>query len=545
MFLFGINFMSQGLEQALGGNLRGILERTTSRSALAVITGAVVTALIQSSGATMVMVVGFIQAQLMQLAQGLFIMLGASVGTTVTAQIIAFDIDPWAPLILFVGMVLYLFIKKRAVKKVGAVVLGFGTLFMGIYLMGEAIERMELGGLVFAFLNNFRNPLLSLLFGFLFTFVLQSSSAAVGILQVMAGSALASTMTQPLELSSVVFMVMGMNVGAVAPAIISSLGGNRASRRAAYAELAVKLLSVAVFSAIILVFPRLLLLIESLSPTDLSRQIANLHLGFNVVTAVLLFPFIRPIAKVFTNLLPDDPDEQLLSKKLLYVSNDMTKGPAAIISLTKQEVLRFADICSDNFERAVSAFLEHNESLADQVYDVEVVIDYLDRELGAYILGLQTRSLSDSDAADVITLSGAVKDLERIGDHAENIAGYTRLMLQEKTVISDIAMQGLSQLGEMTVRNVRMAVEAFRTGSVELQQKVEVLEEEIDQLSAKLVNDHIERLKFVACDPRGGVVYTEIISDLERISDHCTNLAETVPGAVIPEKERGRVDKII
>jgi phosphate:Na+ symporter len=230
----------------------------------------------------------------------------------------------------------------------------------------------------------------------------------------------------------------------------------------------------------------------------------------------------------------------------MYVSDDIfRRGTPAILAQVQKEIIRFAWLCADNFKTSLKAFFERDEDLCRKVIEIEKNINYINHELNVYLVKVYSIELSTKESERVGAMFSVISDFERIGDHAENIAGYTRLMLQEKTVISDIAMQGLSQLGEMTVRNVRMAVEAFRTGSVELQQKVEVLEEEIDQLSAKLVNDHIERLKFVACDPRGGVVYTEIISDLERISDHCTNLAETVPGAVIPEKERGRVDKII
>ena len=373
LFLFGISYMGKGLEQAAGDNLRVWLEKLTTSPLKAVLVGALATAAIQSSGATMVMAVGFVNAEMMTLSQALYIMLGASIGTTITAQIIALDIDPWAPLILFIGIVLTQFIKNRTAKKAGAIVLGFGILFVGINLMGDAVKAMELGGLVGNFLHNVHNPVLSLLFGAVFTLVIQSSSAAVGILQVIVASSLGATM----GLEEVVYMIMGMNVGAVAPLVISSLSGNRLTKRAAAAQTAVKLLSAITFSILMLLIPAIVNLVKGLSPNDVSRQVANFHTIYNSVSAVLMFPLIKPVAKIAEKVMPDAPGDELFSRKLLYVTNDLSKSPAIMITQAHAEMMRFADVCRTNLHTALESFFERDEDKAELVIEREKTINFL------------------------------------------------------------------------------------------------------------------------------------------------------------------------
>ena len=419
LFLFGISYMGKGLEQAAGDNLRVWLEKLTTSPLKAVLVGALATAAIQSSGATMVMAVGFVNAEMMTLSQALYIMLGA--GTTITAQIIALDIDPWAPLILFIGIVLTQFIKNRTAKKAGAIVLGFGILFVGINLMGDAVKAMELGGLVGNFLHNVHNPVLSLLFGAVFTLVIQSSSAAVGILQVIVASSLGATM----GLEEVVYMIMGMNVGAVAPLVISSLSGNRVTKRAAAAQTAVKLLSAITFSILMLLIPAIVNFVKGLSPSDVSRQVANFHTIYNSVSAVLMFPLIKPVAKMAEKIMPDAPGDELFSRKLLYVTNDLSKSPAIMITQAHAEMMRFADVCRTNLHTALESFFERSEDKAELVIEREKTINYLNHEINSYLVSLYSKGLPENDVSRISTMLSVTSDLERIGDLAENIAEYT------------------------------------------------------------------------------------------------------------------------
>ena len=526
LFLFGISYMGKGLEQAAGDNLRVWLEKLTTSPLKAVLVGALATAAIQSSGATMVMAVGFVNAQMMTLSQALYIMLGASIGTTITAQIIALDIDPWAPLILFLGIVLTQFIKNRTAKKAGNIVLGFGILFVGINLMGDAVKAMELGGLVASFLHNVHNPVLSLLFGALFTLVIQSSSAAVGILQVIVASSLGATM----GLEEVVYMIMGMNVGAVAPLVLSALSGNRLSKRAAASQTAIKLLSAISFSILMLLIPAIVNLVKGLSPNDVSRQVANFHTIYNSVSAVLMFPLIKPVAKLAEKLMPDSAEDEFYSRKLLYCTNDVSKSPAIMITQAHKEIMRFADICRANLHTALESFFDRDEDKAEAVIEREKTINFLNHEINTYLVSLYGKGLHESDVSRVSTMLSVASDLERIGDLAENIAEYTQIAASNKAKFSPAALDDLGEMAEKVEYMVDLSMKCYDKEDRELLAEARAVEEQVDAMQEEKTENHIERLKAEICDPRGGVVYTDMVSDLERISDHATNIAEGILG---------------
>lgn len=526
LFLFGISYMGKGLEQAAGDNLRVWLEKLTTSPLKAVLVGALATAVIQSSGATMVMAVGFVNAQMMTLSQALYIMLGASIGTTITAQIIALDIDPWAPLILFLGIVLTQFIKNRTAKKAGNIVLGFGILFVGINLMGDAVKAMELGGMVAGFLHNVHNPVLSLLFGALFTLVIQSSSAAVGILQVIVASSLGASM----GLEEVVYMIMGMNVGAVAPLVLSALSGNRLSKRAAASQTAIKLLSAISFSILMLLFPAILSFVKNLSPSDVSRQVANFHTIYNSVSAVLMFPLIKPVAKLAEKLMPDSAEDEFYSRKLLYCTNDVSKSPAIMITQAHKEIMRFADICRANLHTALESFFDRDEDKAEAVIEREKTINFLNHEINTYLVSLYGKGLHESDVSRVSTMLSVASDLERIGDLAENIAEYTQIAASNKAKFSPAALDDLGEMAEKVEYMVDLSMKCYDKEDRELLAEARAVEEQVDAMQEEKTENHIERLKAEICDPRGGVVYTDMVSDLERISDHATNIAEGILG---------------
>ena len=526
LFLFGISYMGKGLEQAAGDNLRVWLEKLTTSPLKAVLVGALATAAIQSSGATMVMAVGFVNAQMMTLSQALYVMLGASIGTTITAQIIALDIDPWAPLILFIGILLTQFIKNRMAKKAGAIVLGFGILFVGINLMGDAVKAMELGGLVGSFLHNVHNPILAVLFGCLFTLVIQSSSAAVGILQVLVASSLGSS----LNLEEVVFMIMGMNIGAVAPLVISSLSGNRLSKRAAASQTAIKILSAVLFSILMLIFPAIVTFVKNLSPNDVSRQVANFHTIYNTVCAVLMFPLIKPVANMAEKLMPDSAEDEFYSRKLLYCTTDVSKSPAIMITQAHKEIMRFADICRGNLHTALESFFEHNEDKAEAVIEREKTINFLNHEINSYLVSLYGKGLHESDVSRVSTMLSVASDLERIGDLAENIAEYTQIASSNRAKFSDAGLRDLSEMAEKVEYMVDLSMKAYDKEDRQLLEEARAVEESVDAMQEEKTENHIERLKQNICDPRGGVIYTDMVSDLERISDHAMNIAEGMLG---------------
>ncbi len=531
LFLFGINFMSQSLYEALGDNLRDILEKLTSSPGKALILGIVVTALMQSSGAVMVMVTGFVAAQIMTLSRGIFVMLGAAIGTTITAQIIAFDIASWAPAILFVGLVLYQFVKNRKCKKIGAVVLGFGMLFMGIYLMGEAVDKMSLNVLMQTFLHKFNNPLLEALFGFVLTFVIQSSSASVGILQVlMTGSS-----SSDFQLASVVYMIIGMNIGAVAPVVIASLSGNRSGKRSALSAVMTKILGAIIFTIIMLIFPKSVGLIAKIS-ADPARQIANFHLIFNIVGTVILIPFVSFIAKLIMKLVPDKAEDSLYSKSLLYIGKGQDKASSVMIAQSRQEIFRFSDLVKDNYHNAMQAFFTQDVDLAELVQEREETIDFLNKEIYQYLLNLSGKFLPENDYSIIGRMFNVLTDLERIGDHADNIAEYTIAAKRENATVSKTAWEELKLMGNKSVRIVDDAIEVFKNHNLQLFKSVQEQEDVIDDLKVQLENNHIDRMHHATCNPRGGILFIDIIVDYERVADHALNIAEVLFDAQTTDK---------
>ncbi len=519
LFLYGINFMSSSLKEAAGEKLRTVLARMTSNGFTAIIAGVVVTALIQSSGATSVMAIGFVNAGLMNIADALYIMLGANIGTTVTAQIIAFNIDWLAPFILFVGMILYTFIKNKIAKKVGGVVLGFGMLFVGIYIVKLAAEQLNLGAVMESFLKRVDNPLLSLLFGLLVTAVIQSSSASIGILQTL----IATSASSILGLHDVFYMILGMNIGAIAPVVLASFSGNRRSRQAAIAGMLLKVFGTIFFILLVLIFPIIETWIISLSP-DVSRQIANLHLSFNLVSSVVLFPFVKWIAKLTERILPVKQEDERTAAKLLYLNPELLMTPAIAVMQAKQEVLRMAGLAIDNLKLALKAFFD-DDKLADGVFGVENTINFLNHTITSYLISLHGKTLSQKDQEKIGMMFHVVADIERIGDHAENIAEYAQIKEEHHVRFTEAGWVELREISEATIRACQMAIEIYDAEAFDRLEEMTALEEKIDALKEIDIENHIARLKKEECNPRGGVMFTDLVTDLERCGDHAINIA--------------------
>ncbi len=531
LFLFGINFMSLSLELAAGDNLRIILEKLTTRPLKALLVGAGTTAAIQSSGATMVMTANFVNAQMMDLTQALYVMLGASIGTTITAQIIAFNIDDWGPVILFAGAVAYLFIKNRKVRRIGGIVLGFGLLFQGIYLMGQAISQLQLDTAIKAFLNAFSNPVAAILFGFVVTFVIQSSSASIGILQVIA-----ATESGVFELRDLVFIILGMNLGSIAPLIIFALKSNRDTRRVTLVQLMSKSLSVIIFALVILIFPGTVTLIENLVPEGLSREIADFHLFYNLIAAVIIFPLIPLLAKAGYRLMPADPDAERHSRKLLYLTQEVidTKNPIAVLSMARREIIRFAELCTDNLRLAIEGFFAGDDNINEQIEEREQTINVLCRELDVALVKVYGSKMPQRDMTRVAAMFNVVSDYERIADHAENISEYTAAIKDSNAKISEDAFEDLRRMTDRVLEMTDVTAKAYATEDPAYLQKAREIENSVDDLQEELIDNHITRMGEGKCDPRGGVIYTDLVSDLERISDHAMNISESILGLDVP-----------
>lgn len=529
LFLYGINFMSESLQKAAGDNMRGILQRMTGKGITAVGIGAVVTALIQSSGATSVMVVGFVNAGLMNLVQGIYVMLGANIGTTITAQIIAFKFENIAPLFLFLGMVLYLFIKKKFVKKIGAVILGFGMLFVGIKIMGDAVDELQLSSVISSFLNTFSNPILTLLFGVLITAIIQSSSASVGILQVLAMSGAAGAVNG-MTLESVAYMILGMNIGAITPVLLAAFHGNSNSKRTALAGLIDKITGALFFGIVIFLFPKTISWVEAISPGDLSRQIANFHLIFNLVSSLVLCIFVPQIARLVEYIVKPEAKEAKDAQKLMYINAETLLSPSIAVTTFKREIMRMADLAYENLELAIDAYFKSDEDMLEDIYERESTINFLNHQIAGGLVQLHGKSLSEKEREKVGMMFGVLTNIERIGDHAENIAEYVEIAGKHTVSMSEEAIRELKEMAEKTLYTIKIANEVYDGELFDKLNEVSAAEEAVDDMEEKLNENHIKRLKAGQCSPREGVLFTDMIIDLERCADHAINIAYAIQG---------------
>lgn len=526
LFLYGINFMSQCLKDAAGEQLRTVLSKMTGNGFVTVLVGTGATALIQSSGATSVMAIGFVNAGMLNVAQALYIMLGANIGTTVTAQIIAFDIETVAPMILFVGMMLYTFFKKRIVKKIGGVILGFGMLFVGIMLIKNSAGALNLREILAAFLKNHSNPVLSLLFGVMFTAIMQSSSATIGILQVL----ISGTAASALGLHDVVYMIIGMNIGAIAPVVFASFSGNKICRQSALAGVLAKVCGSIIFIVIYLCVPFIESWIISLTPADVSRQIANMHLLFNIVSTICVFPLVKPITKLVSKLIPQNPEDEYSAEKLLYLNPEVMITPTIAIVQAKREIIRMAELAYNNLKLSLKDFFEDGCKYAEDVIEIEKTINYLNHEITGYLIRLHGKHLNENDEETVGMMFRVVANIERIGDHAENIAEYSQIEASQRIIFSEDAFDELKNISEKTLAVYKLAIDIYDHNSFELLEKISDMEEEIDDLKDAYIEGHIARLKKDRCNPRGGVIFTDMVTDLERCSDHAINVAFAING---------------
>ncbi len=521
LFLYGMTVMSTGLKQAAGDKLRTILEKVTGNRVMAVIIGIVVTMLIQSSSATDMMVIGFVDSGLMDLGQAIGVIMGANIGTTVTAQITAFNLTAFAPLILFAGAVAALFIKKPVVKHIGSVILGFGMLFVGIGMIKTAIGSLADDPTFVGLLKALDHPAMALLFGVAFTALLQSSSSSIVIFQAFAAEGL-------LNYNQCVYLVIGAAIGSVTPNLLASLTTDRNGKRTALLNLYFNLMRAALLLVVITVFPGVLNAIRSLSPNDIGRQVANTHTLFALFAVVVLLPFSNLIVALARKTLPLLPSERraLESRKLLYLGGIERDMPVMAMRQAMLEVSRMGKLARDNLDDALKYFFNSDDmELRSKVADTEETIDYLNHAIEDKLVELRSLPLSDRDVFRLSRMILVVSNFERIGDHAENIMEFGDRVKNEKAVISKLALDELRQMGDAVLETIDVSMEVFENERFDLLPRAEALEQRVDDMQETYIQNHVERLMKESCDPLGGVIFTDMCTDLERCSDQAINIA--------------------
>lgn len=521
LFLFGIRTMGDGLENAAGAKLKRMLEVLTGNRFLAVLVGFVVTAIIQSSTATTVMVVGFVNAGMMSLAQAVGVIMGANIGTTVTSLLIALNFSSVAAAAVLVGVILMLASKKTVVKNLGAIFTGFGLLFLGIDMMSDSMAPLRESAGFMNFIVTVSEsplrPLFGIILGIVMTAVLQSSSASVGVLQTLAMQGLV-----PLKFS--VFVLFGQNIGTCLTALFSTVGAKKNSKRAAVIHLLFNLIGTGIFILIALLAPYVEW-IEKLSP-DPMAQIAISHIVFNIVSTVVMFPFANVLVKLSCLLVPgkDDSESEMHCK---FIDDRLLNTPPFAVMQVSKEVARMAKLARDNFETSAHALINRSDKDLDKVMENEEIINYLNHHITSYLVKLNALDITDSDSDYIARVFHAINDIERVGDHAINLAEAAQHNIGEGLKFSDPAREELNQLCGSVVTLLERSMAAFDNQSLSDNEAKELsdLEEHIDDLTLECQDSHIFRLNRKECNTEAGMLYLNTITDLERVGDHAINIA--------------------
>lgn len=521
LFLFGIRTMGDGLENAAGAKLKRMLEVLTGNRFLAVLVGFVVTAIIQSSTATTVMVVGFVNAGMMSLAQAVGVIMGANIGTTVTSLLIALNFSSVAAAAVLVGVILMLASKKTVVKNLGAIFTGFGLLFLGIDMMSDSMAPLRESAGFMNFIVTVSEsplrPLFGIILGIVMTAVLQSSSASVGVLQTLAMQGLV-----PLKFS--VFVLFGQNIGTCLTALFSTVGAKKNSKRAAVIHLLFNLIGTGIFILIALLTPYVEW-IEKLSP-DPMAQIAISHIVFNIVSTVIMFPFAKVLVKLSCLLVPgkDDSESEMHCK---FIDDRLLNTPPFAVMQVSKEVARMAKLARDNFETSAHALINRSDKDLDKVMKNEEVINYLNHHITSYLVKLNALDITDSDSDYIARVFHAINDIERVGDHAINLAEAAQHNIGEGFKFSDPAREELNQLCGSVVTLLERSMAAFDNQSLSDNEAKELsdLEEHIDDLTLECQDSHIFRLNRKECNTEAGMLYLNTITDFERVGDHAINIA--------------------
>ncbi|MCR4600344.1 MAG: Na/Pi cotransporter family protein [Clostridia bacterium] len=520
LFLFGMSIMSSGLKNACGENLQLILEKATTNRVIAIFVGVAMTMLIQSSSATDVMVIGFVNAGLMNLAQAIGVIMGANIGTTITAQITAFNISTFTPMFIFTGVIMYMFMKGNMVKYVGEVIMGFGMLFQGISIMKAAIAPLSQSEMFISFITGLDNPLLAVLFGVLFTAILQSSSSSTVIFQTFAVQGL-------LEYRTAVYLVIGAAIGSVMPNLLASLTTNRNGKRTAILNLLFNLIRAVIILAVIGAFPAVLDLIQSMSPDDVARQIANTHTIFAIFAVIVEFPFVGQIIKLSEKLIPvmEEENEQLHDRSLQFMTNISNVPPAMAMAQAHREVSRMGRIAQKNFNRALDCFFNYDEHKAESVRRREENINALNHSIMDAMADLRSFDLGGPSLKRISQLTMASTDMERLSDHAENIIEYIEEMRSKKARMTETAWEELRRMANDTREALDRGLTIFEAEDYSGISLLDEIEHRIDEQENELIHNHIERLMHSSCEPVSGVIFTDMVMALERCGDHAVNIA--------------------
>jgi len=527
LFLFGMSYMGDGLQKSAGSKMKSILAALTKNKFTGVLVGALVTGVIQSSSATTVMVVGFVNAGLMNLNQAVGIIMGANIGTTVTALLVSLNITKAATFFVGIGVFIYLASKKKKTKSIAEVIIGFGILFIGMDIMKEAMGPLETNPQFIGLMTKFSNPLLGIFVGFVMTAILQSSSATTGILIAVAATGIISfEFAYPI--------IFGQNIGTCVTALLSSIGANKTAKRAAVIHLLFNVIGTLLF----VIFLRIPVqwAVLKLVPFNVPRQIAAGHIFFNILNVLIMFPFAGFLVKASEFIIKSDGEE--LEHVTKYIDERILATPSIALTQAGKEVLHLGNMAYNQFEISIEAFNTNSEELAYKVFEIERKINELNKLALEYLVKLDKESLTNYEKDKLVVLMNALNDIERVGDHADNIGELVLYKIENKVVFSEQAIEEIKSMFENTLIVFNASLKALKTINCDDCNKVIEIDNEIDKTYKILRKNHIERLNGYICEPSAGIIFLDIIGNLERIGDHSSNIAESILEVVVNRNEK-------
>ncbi len=531
MFLYGMNTMADGLQKSAGSKMKNLLNAITSNRFLGVLVGALITAIIQSSSATTVMVVGFVNAGLMQLTQAVGVIMGANIGTTVTAWIVSMNewgsmLKPefFAPVVIGVGAFIMLFAKDNKKKQIGEILVGFGVLFVGLTFMSGSIEPYKDAPIfVKAFQLFGSNPILGILTGAIVTGIIQSSSASVGILQALA-------MNGVVNWGSAIFITLGQNIGTCVTALLACMGTHRTAKRAAVIHLLFNTIGAVLFGIIAFVMFQIL---PTLAAREInSVEISIFHTIFNVTNTIILFPFGNLLVKLSGLIVRENPNDKGEESELEELNNRLDdrimESPSFAVETAQTEVIHMGWITMENVKLARKAMLDRDEKAVKLIQKGEIVINGFEKLLAEYLVKINNLSLNDEQHMLIKNLLYTISDIERVGDHCDNIAELAQGCIDNSESFSPEAMEELDNIFNKAILSYEAAINARRTGEQQYVDQQRIYEEEVDRLEPLYRSNHVDRLGRGECNPKTGVLFTDVLSNLERISDHAENIIQYV-----------------
>ena len=524
LFLYSVKITSGSLQAVAGDKLKNVLAKLTGNRIMGVAVGAGITALIQSSTATSVMAVGFVNAGLMNLYQALWIIMGANIGTNITAQLIAFDVGAAAPIVALLGTFFCLLVKDKKLRSIGEAVAGLGFIFVAMSLMKDSMAPLSELDIVKEIFSSINNPFIGIIVGIIFVIIIQSSAAGVGVLQAMAMSASGA---QLISLEQAMFIIFGLNIGTCVTAVFASIGGSKNATRAGMLHMMFNVIGTAIFTVAYYLLP-VADWVRALSPTDVARQFANMHLVFNVASTIILLPFGGLIVKLVQFMIPDKGGEAEGVKYLKYlnpkmINNENQLGTEVLIRALCNEISRMLVMAGENVQMSIEAVLDNSEKKQQQINDTEEYVDYLNKEISYYISHAMVFELSEKDAITMSALFKITGNIERMGDHATNISGYANLLESKGLKLSDKARAEVSQMVQTTKEAYNILL-GSKPGSVHI--RMAQMEQKIDDMTDDYREHQLERLKSGSCSGDACVIYSEMLTDFERLGDHMLNIAE-------------------